>query len=430
VRIDRIELFHVAIPLAKPFHPAWIPGYPQTANRFTLARLTTDDGVQGLAAGVAFEREREGLGSLLGPYLIGLDPTDIDSARQRIREASFLGWRNYWLEAAFWDIRGQVEGQPVWRLLAKAANTGAANSGAAGEEADLARGGRVHVYASTGEIHAPGRRAEEVLALREQGFSTVKLRVHSFDPAEDIAQVEAMRRAVGDSMAIGVDANQGWRVALIDDAPLWTLERAADFARACADNGVAWLEEPLDMYAWDELAELRRRSAVPIAGGELNGGWHEFRVMLEKGSLDIYQPDATFGGGITDAVKVLQVCRAAGLGFAPHTWTNGIGLIVNLHVYAAGDRAHPLEYPYEPPGWIPEVRDGLLAEPIVADADGTIAVPEAPGLGIVLDDGALKRYGEKFFDITTRGIAVKTVREKGLLTALRLARRKKRPPTR
>ncbi|RPI00084.1 MAG: mandelate racemase/muconate lactonizing enzyme family protein, partial [Lysobacterales bacterium] len=409
---DRIELFHVAIPLAKPFYPAWIPGYPQTANRFTLARLTTNDGVQGLAAGVAFEREREGLGSLLGPYLIGLDPTDIATARQRIREASYLGWRNFWLEAAFWDIRGKVERQPVWRLLA----------GPDGQRP----AGRVEVYASTGEVHDPARRAEEVLGLREQGFRTVKLRVHSFDAAADIAQIETVRRAVGDSMAIGVDANQGWRVALIDDAPLWTLQRAADFARACAEHGIAWLEEPLDMYAWDELAELRRRSPVPIAGGELNNGWHEFRVMLEKESLDIYQPDATFGGGITDAVRVMQACRERGLKFAPHTWTNGIGLLVNLHVYAAGGREHPLEYPCEPPGWTPEVRDGLLAEPIRADAAGTIAVPEAPGLGIVLDEDQLRRYGEKYFEITTRGIAVKTIREKGLFTALRLARKKRR----
>ena len=95
MKVERIELFHVAIPLAKPFYPAWIPGYPQTENRFTLLRLTTDEGVQGLAAGVAFELEREGLGGLLGPYLIGLDPVDIDTARQRIREASYLGWRNY-----------------------------------------------------------------------------------------------------------------------------------------------------------------------------------------------------------------------------------------------------------------------------------------------------------------------------------------------
>ena len=408
MKIDRIELFHVSIPLDKPFYPAWIPGYPMTANRCTLARLTTDDGVQGLAAGVAFEREREGLGSLLGPYLIGLDPRDIATGRQRIREAAYLGWRNFWLEAAFWDILGKVEGKPVWALLG-------------GET-----GGRVEVYASTGEVHDPQRRAEEVLQLRELGYKSVKLRVHSFDPAEDIAQIATVRKAVGDGMEIGVDANQGWRVALIDDAPLWNLKRATEFAAACADNGIAWLEEPLDMYAWDDLAELRRRSSVKIAGAELNGGWHEFQVMLEKGCFDIYQPDACFGGGISEAKQVMDACRSGGLTFAPHTWTNGIGLITNLHLYAAGERDHPLEFPFEPPGWTPEVRDGLLAQPILADRDGTIAVPEAPGLGIELDEDKLKRYGEKFFDMSSRGLAVKTIREKGFFSALKLARKKRK----
>jgi L-alanine-DL-glutamate epimerase-like enolase superfamily enzyme len=413
MKIDRIELFHVSIPLKKPFHPAWIPGYPQTANRFTLARLTTDDGAQGLAAGVAFEREREGLGSLLGPYLIGLDPTDIATGRQRIREAGYLGWHNFWLEAAFWDILGKVKEKPVWKLLG-------------GESPGHAQSTRIPVYASTGEVHPPAQRANEVLGLREQGFKTVKLRVHSFDPADDIAQIEAVRKALGDSMEIGVDANQGWRVALIDDAPLWDLQRATEFAAACAANDIAWLEEPLDMYGWDDLAELRRRSEVPIAGGELNGGWHEFAVMLEKGCFDIYQPDATFGGGISDARRVMDACIKGGLRFAPHTWTNGLGLLVNLQLYAAGARDHPLEYPIEPPGWTPESRDGLLAEPILADSDGTIALPDRPGMGIQLDEEKLARYGEKFFDITKRGIAVKTIREKGFFTALRLARKKRR----
>ena len=408
MKVDRIELFHVAIPLPKPFYPAWIPGYPQTVNLFTLLRLTTDDGVQGLAAGVAFEREREGLGGLLGPYLIGLDPMDIVTARQRIREASFLGWRNYWLEAAFWDIRGKVEGKPVWALLG-------------GTE-----GGRVDVYASTGEVHPPAQRAEEVLKLRDMGFKAVKLRVHSFDPAEDVAQVEAVRRAVGDSLVLGVDANQGWRVALMDDAPLWTLERASEFARACAGLGVAWLEEPLDMHAYDDLAELCRRSDVPIAGGEMNDGWHEFSVMLEKGSYDIYQPDATMGGGIGDVVRLMDACRKQGLGYTPHTWTNGLGFLVNLHVYAAGPRSHPIEYPFEPPGWVPEARDGLLAEPIRVAADGTVAVPDAPGLGIEIDEDKLARYGEKYFEITSSGLALKTIRDKGLFTALKLARKKRR----
>jgi L-alanine-DL-glutamate epimerase-like enolase superfamily enzyme len=408
MKVDRIELFHVAIPLPKPFYPAWIPGYPQTVNRFTLLRLTTDDGIQDVSAGVAFEREREGLGGLLGPYLIGLDPMDIDTARQRIREASYLGWRNYWIEGAFWDIRGKVEGKPVWALL--------------GAE----EGGRVPVYASTGEVHPPAQRAEEVLRLRDMGFDTVKLRVHSFDPAEDVAQTEIVRRSVGDTMAIGVDANQGWRVALVDDAPLWTLERATEFAHACAHLDVAWIEEPLDMYAYDDLAELCRRSQVPIAGGELNGGWHEFKVMLEKGSYDIYQPDATMGGGIGDAVRVRDACRARGLGYTPHTWTNGLGFLINLHVYAAGPCDQPIEYPYEPPGWIPEARDGILAEPIEVASDGTVAVPDAPGLGIELDEDRLARYGEKYFEITSTGIAVKTIREKGLFAALRLARKRKR----
>jgi D-galactarolactone cycloisomerase len=408
MKIDRIELFHVAIPLPKPFYPSWIPGYPQTENRFTLLRLTTDDDVQGLAAGVAFEREREGLGGLIGPYLIGLDPTDVATVRQRLREVSYLGWRNYWMEAAFWDIRGKVEGKPVWMLLG-------------GKEA-----GHAPVYVSTGEVHPPQQRAEEVLRLREMGFQTVKLRVHSFDPAEDVAQVEAVRRAVGDDLGIGVDANQGWRVALVDDAPLWTLERATDFARACAQLGVGWIEEPLDMHAYDELAELRRRSEVPIAGGELNGGWHEFKVMLEKGSYDIYQPDATMGGGIGDAKRVLAACRERGLGYTPHTWTNGLGFLINLHVYAAGPRDHPIEYPYEPPGWVPEARDGILAEPIRVASDGTVAVPDAPGLGIELDEDKLARYGDKYFEITSRGIALKTIRQKGLFTALRLARKRRR----
>ncbi len=79
--------------------------------------------------------------------------------------------------------------------------------------------------------------------------------IMKIDRADDIAQVETVRKIVGDSIVVGVDANQRWRVALIDDAPLWDLERAVQFAQACADLGVAWIEEPLDMYAYDELAK-------------------------------------------------------------------------------------------------------------------------------------------------------------------------------
>ena len=93
---------------------------------------------------------------------------------------------------------------------------------------------------------------------------------------------------------------------------------------------------------------------------------------------------------------------------------------------AAGPRLPPIEYPYEPPGWVPEVRDGILAEPIEISADGTVPIPNIAGLGIKIDEDKLEYFGELYFEITSRGIAVKTVREKGLFTALRLARKKGR----
>lgn len=76
--VSRIELYHVAIPLRAKFYPSWIPGFPQTENRFTLIKVITDDGVEGYSAGPAMGRERAGLGELLGPYLIGEEATDID----------------------------------------------------------------------------------------------------------------------------------------------------------------------------------------------------------------------------------------------------------------------------------------------------------------------------------------------------------------
>jgi len=89
--ITRIELFHVAAPLPAKFYPSWIPGFPQTENRFTLIKVITKDGVEGYSAGPAMGRERARLGELLGPYLLGEDATDIDLIQQQLREMAYLG---------------------------------------------------------------------------------------------------------------------------------------------------------------------------------------------------------------------------------------------------------------------------------------------------------------------------------------------------
>jgi len=243
MRITSIELFHVSVPLRQTFWPSWIPGYPQTHNRFTLAKLVTDDGIEGYAAGQSMGKERQGLGDLLGGYLLGSDPTDIDRVQDLLKQAGFLGWRNFWLEAACWDIKGKAEGKPVYELFGGTPRP-------------------LPVYLSTGEVHPPEQRVDELLRMMERGYRTAKLRVKSPDLAEDIRQIEVVRKGIGDDFALGVDANQGWLVSIVDRVPAWDLKRATEFAAACHDNGISWLEEPLDWHVYDGLAALKQASKV------------------------------------------------------------------------------------------------------------------------------------------------------------------------
>lgn len=396
-RVARIELFHVAIPLPATFRPAWIPGMPSRENRFTLVKVTTDDGVEGYSAGPAIGRERAGLGDLLGPYLLGEDATDITLIQQRLREISYLGWRNWWIEPAFWDIKGKIEAKPVCELLGGAPCT-------------------VRLYASTGEVKEPAARIEEVEARLAEGFSTVKLRVHDFDEAVDIRQVTETARAVGDRVRIAVDANQGWRVTIVGDSPLWDLERAKRFSDACADAGVAWIEEPLAMDAYEDLSALTAYSRVPIAGGELHSsGLPELRTMIERRCYDIFQPDALFTGGIAQTWEVIRLCREHGLAYSPHTWTNGIGFAVNLQLFAASGYAdeRELEYPLSPPGWTVEARDGILEEPFDHDR-GTLETPTSPGLGFAIDRRALARWGKRFFVMDRKRLIWFSLRHRGI----------------
>lgn len=398
-RVARVELYHFAAPLPATFHPSWIPGFPMNENRATLIRVVTEDGVEGWSAGPAIGRERRGLGDLIGPYLIGEDATDIDLVQQRLREIGYLGWRNWWIEPAFWDIKGKIAGQSVCRLLGGEPTT-------------------VPVYASTGEVRSATDRIEEAEARYAEGFRTIKIRVHE-DESADVQQVTETAKAVGDKMAMGVDANQAWRVTAVADAPLWDLARAKRFADVCADSGIAWIEEPLAMDAYDDQAELTKYSKVPVAGGELHtAGYPELKMMVEWGCYSIFQPDAMFTGGIDQTFRIARLCREKGLVYTPHTWTNGIGFAVNLQLMAASGFAgeKSLEYPYDPPGWVPEARDAMLESPFLHD-NGTLKVPDAPGLGFTIDKRALRRHGKRFFAMDRRRLVFFALRDRGIKAA-------------
>lgn len=407
--IRRIELFHVSIPLPTPFYPSWIPGFPQTENRFTLIRVITESGVEGFSAGPALGKERAGLGELVGPYLVGEDAEDISLIQQRLREISYLGWRNYWIEPAFWDIRGKSLGKPVYELL----------------------GGRsctLKLYASTGEIRTPEEIIEQTENRYAEGFRAIKIRIHSHEEKKDCLQISRVCEAIGKRMKVAVDANQGWRVTIIGDAPLWGLDRAKRFADACHEAGIAWLEEPLPMDSYDELAALTAHSKVPIAGGELHtSGLPELKMMIERRCYDIFQPDAIFTGGIAQTMEVIKLCQRSKVTYSPHTWTNGIGLAVNLQLMAASGYSDQieLEYPICPPGWTVEARDAILEQPF-EHKNGQMRTPDQSGLGFTISKSALRKYGKRFFVMDRKRLIWFSLRNRGLRISKEIERAQKR----
>ncbi len=403
MKITQVELFHISIPLKSTFYPSWIPGYPQTHNRFTLLRVSTNADITGVAAGVAFGEEREGLGGLLAPYLLGHDPCDLALIHRRITEASFLGWRNFWIEAAFYDIKAQVEDKPVWKMLG-------------GSDKDIP------VYWSTGSLVNPKRHSKIIQQAQDEGYQGVKLRVKANTLEEDVKGISETRSKVDPEFPLMVDANQGWPVTIVDRVPTWNLERAKKFVTDLADQNIWWLEEPLEMHAYEELAELRKMSTIKIAGAELNAGWNEARMFLKFDSLDLYQPDVTVFG-FSDTLRIIEETKRRGLGFSPHTWTNGIGLWTNLHTNSLTELEYPLEFPHEPGSWTPEFRDGILKSPIIPE-EGHLKLPQESGLAIPIDWDKVEKFGRKYFSMTEGDLRKQVIKEKGMITAIKLKRRK------
>ncbi len=432
MKIDRIELYFVSIPLSghhegflatRPaFHSNWIPGFPQQDVKFYLLRLTTDAGLEGVAAVPAMGPEREGLGPLLGSYLLGLNPLDLRLVNQRIEEFGYLGMRNGWVDAAFWDIVGKARREPLWKVLG-------------------GTGGYATPYASFGSNH--GHDAVRVAAIvkqrRDEGFAGVKLRVKSMDLDRMVDVVGSARDAAGPSMAIMVDANLGWPVEILEPTPRWDLAFATRFACAIEAHDVAWLEEPLHRGDFEGLAALRKATRTPIAGGEINPSWRDFKDMLDRGSLDVYQPDAvmaggTYAGGVS-VVRWVQreiakrnATRATGeraVRYTPHTWTNGLGFAVNLQLCGLipQDERGLFEYPTDEnwtmPQWARFIRGGFPR-----DREGRIRIPDGPGLGVEIDWEVIRRFGKRVYLGTPTTVAVTALSEYGLRAALGLRKKK------
>ena len=199
-----------------------------------------------------------------------------------------------------------------------------------------------------------------------------------------------MGLGVGDRLELMVDCNQGWRMP-------WDVEasgpclRGLLVARELERLGVYWMEEPLHRADYDGMRSLRDAVDLRIAGGEMARELSECRDLIERGCLDVLQPDVALVGGITGLRRVAHLAQAHHLTFSPHTWTNGMGVFANAHLAAGLGETPFLEFPYDPPQWGLDRRDYLMATPLAVGSDGWIALSDAPGMGYEVDEARLAR---------------------------------------
>jgi L-rhamnonate dehydratase len=305
----------------------------------------------------------------LRELLVGEDPLDVERLwRKMYRGTIYVGRRGITIHAisgidiALWDIKGKALGKPVCELI--------------GEP----RRDRVRAYASRLMPDTPEETHQAVAELRDEGFTAVKLGWGPLgrDEAFDVELAAAACHAAGDGVDVLIDAGLGY----VDD-----VERATRAARGFEELGVSWLEEPFEPDEYEAYAELADTVDIPVAAGEQDATRWGFRELIERGHVDVIQPDVTRCGGITELLRIAELAESHGVKTVPHAWKSGIIKAASLHVNAVLPEALYQEYCVAGT----PINTGLTVQRLPVEADGCIAVPTAPGLGVELDFEVVER---------------------------------------
>ena len=306
----------------------------------------------------------------LHDLVVGENPLDVERLWHKMyRGLIYVGRRGIALHAisgidiALWDIKGKALGKPVSELIGTPQRD------------------RVRAYASRLMPDTPDEVRAAVGALREQGFTAVKLGWGPLgaDADHDLALAAAACEAGGDGVTILIDAGLGYGA----DA-----QKAIGVARGLEKLGVFWLEEPFEPDEYEAYAELADTVDIRVAAGEQDTTLWGFRELIERGHVDLVQPDVTRCGGITELLRIAEFAHERGIETVPHAWKSGIIKAASLHVNAVLPEALFQEYCVaETP-----INTLLTRERLPIDSEGFLAVPTGPGLGVELDLDVLERY--------------------------------------
>jgi L-rhamnonate dehydratase len=376
MKITKVEAIELRLPEPE------MTDYPDRASpagNTLVVKIHTDEGIVGIGEVESSARVAKAvieapssmvMVSGLGRLLMGLNPLDIRVINDTLYQSSFYYGRRGvvvhtigGIDLALWDIAGKYFGQPIYRLLGGAHHK------------------KVRAYASV----LFGRNGSETADIGRRwtgkGFTAVKFGWQPMGQSEklDLELVEGARQGVGEERDVLIDAGCCWDTAT-------AVRRAAQFE----DYNIFWLEEPLSQDNIEGYKKLTAVSRIPIAAGEGHCGRFDFNDLIQRGGIHIAQIDLA-RNGFTEAMRIADLAEDRGLKVVNHFWTSGINLAASLHFLAARKSAFILEYGVEDT----PIRWEVTKQKMEIDADGFVAVPEGPGLGIDLNEDVIERLRVK-----------------------------------
>lgn len=373
--------------------PNYDPRFTSSAQDSFIVVIRTDEGVIGIGesdvnpwiAKACIEAPgTHTMGLCLREMLIGADPMDIDGLWRRAYLGTAMNGRRGAVvhalgavEMALWDLKGKAIGKPVHELL------GGAKRRTVVPYASLQPAG--HGFAEYRDALVESARNAKRL-----GFKAVKSEVtmngpyahggmkESYDRHTEV--VAAVRKALGPEIVLMVDVQYLW-----EDAAT-CLSVVQDWA----EFDIFFLETPIWADNLDEYRKLAERAPMKIAAGEWLATRHEFEELMDRGKVQVAQPDVGRVGGLSEAKAVCDMAAARGLTIVPHCWKTGVSISATAHLAFTVPHCAFIEY-LPPALCIETLRKELAAEDLTI-VDGEIPLPTKPGLGFELDWDALRRY--------------------------------------
>jgi galactonate dehydratase len=332
--------------------------------RWIFLKIHTDEGVVGLGEPLLEGRALTIQTAIkeIEPYLIGKDPRQVVHHWQAIYRHAFyrggpiLTSALSGIDQALWDIKGKLLGVPVYELFG-------------GPTRD-----RVRIYGRASN-------AEDMKKRKQVGYTVIKTGVAKKQPAgivENPAFVKyavdnfaSLREAGGDEMDIGID----FHGAISPQTAKLLIKELEPFQPM-------FIEEPCQAQNVDVMANIARGTHLPIATGERIFTKWGFREILEKGAASILQPDICHAGGLTECRLIAGMAEAYYAAIAPHNPMGPISLACGLHLAASIPNFLVQEQV--------SLGDGYLKNPFKLQSDGSVMIPQGPGLGVELDEDALE----------------------------------------